>query len=1078
MPFLNTCVSHRSKQAALEQRREELNERKATIQATRAKHVSLQRELQDSLSRSKERLTRLTGLDEKLSEEENYNMPWDQGKEDSYQIAEGYSEEEIIDDDSDIEESAANPGVSVKDKEFRKILEDRTNPWSTPLVRPIQDEATMTAFGSRHRKENLMSFLPCIGIGNGSERLLENILTLMVRDAAALDEETAQLRETNEGTREESSSPCISRSNHRRQALWNTCLDLLQLRRVPNEQNNDSTDKTPCNLTSEDGETRLDPNVSLCPYELAGVCADEFCPYQHVSKQSLVQRERLPLPVLRLLPLERQNQRLAKGVVEEKGKGRKTEFVLEGAHEQEEELALEQPDSEESMDEYEPAELGSENESTHGTLVVTQESSSREKGSFEDWNLDFIQLPKFSGNYNSDASDDEDDAQGIDENDIVTTYLNEVVKWNKNHCTFWWESIDASGTFGQRTDPGRALSMFSWLQSVAGFQVIESPHSHGDDRLVEYIHAVPETPLEYLKWFGRIVDSTRVAVHAGRFDVARALLQLATTVENTENWGSVWKSEGVGFSPHTVVDMLEQIVDSAFIYDDQCQSCFHSAFTCHTALAILSETVRLTHDTSMDNAHNSDVGNTGEVVEWGTVIQLIELSQHPQQSLKSLRVEHEVDIRVADNPVAGLKFELIRASQLNNLGSTNSPFDGDGPKQQQCVRVPSIKTLFGNLFWALSLMDDNSSLTTISVHRLVDEVISPCWSLVKTFLLQAIGDDQRQFDCLRATVMMGYLLLGSLERFVRQVDDGEDSFDSKPTLAAALSSADTTIHRILLEWYKLVDDVPMLELLLCPLFAASAATAAFLRHYATAQHRLEFLIGNGSSRIRNGASGDQSLVANGSIASLSEFLWSQLVHLRFSLPTSTETRHSTDDPRSPKKKRKLFEWDISKSQIEENRTIARCIVDRNIALHHVSLDGDWNLVNLMANHISQEPQTVDSEHGTLKQTVTALQQAILGGEENLAEVRQHKLLEVDLRNRAFVDRQDTKNNRVPPLFPSKPTFPRSILLAGLGLGSGHLSSLHIEECNILKLPAQFGLYFPNLTVSLYLIAYSCDSSSM
>ena len=85
---------------------------------------------------------------------------------------------------------------------------------------------------------------------------------------------------------------------------------------IDTSQNNDQqqqqlTDESKTNNDDDDNNNKndnhVDPNVALCPYELGGVCADPFCPYQHLNNlqdrpiaTSILPREFLPLPELRL----------------------------------------------------------------------------------------------------------------------------------------------------------------------------------------------------------------------------------------------------------------------------------------------------------------------------------------------------------------------------------------------------------------------------------------------------------------------------------------------------------------------------------------------------------------------------------------------------------------------------------------------------------------------------------------------------------------------------------------------------------------------------------------------------------
>jgi hypothetical protein len=115
-----------------------------------------------------------------------------------------------------------------------------------------------------------------------SKRVLKSILDITALDILALD------RIVTDGT-------------HRRQSMWNTCLDVRTLqshgRTCSKSEPHISIDDAP----SENGKSILDPNLPLCPYELSGVCADPDCYYQHFQRRkqgSIVPRELIPLPKL------------------------------------------------------------------------------------------------------------------------------------------------------------------------------------------------------------------------------------------------------------------------------------------------------------------------------------------------------------------------------------------------------------------------------------------------------------------------------------------------------------------------------------------------------------------------------------------------------------------------------------------------------------------------------------------------------------------------------------------------------------------------------------------------------------
>jgi len=72
--------------------------------------------------------------------------------------------------------------------------------------------------------------------------------------------------------------------------IWGTSLDVMTQVKwehlLPSLQR-DILFETP----TVSSESRLDPNVQLCPYELGGTCADDRCPYQHISRPEPFQDE-------------------------------------------------------------------------------------------------------------------------------------------------------------------------------------------------------------------------------------------------------------------------------------------------------------------------------------------------------------------------------------------------------------------------------------------------------------------------------------------------------------------------------------------------------------------------------------------------------------------------------------------------------------------------------------------------------------------------------------------------------------------------------------------------------------------
>jgi hypothetical protein len=811
------------------------------------------------------------------------------------------------------------------------------------------------------------------------------------------------------------------------------------------------------------------------------VCADEYCPYQHIKKEALVQRELLPLPPLRLfphvLPPTNESQRAEAGLKQREDDHDAEKAVGENAEQQpmEPQTSMQEKELEEHPidrthealrssvdvdDNSAMAEPYGERDdkvaAMHSEVIsVDQQDEVDEPATptgdeIDEFMLDFVALPP-AEDVRSDEDSAEDAVESDEDTDIVSTFLDDTVQSKVTASKLWWSQTVAND---QASSPG-PTSVEAWLDEVAGFRV-RVPDSmtnlypfqelERSAKILEYRHSLPHSPLDYIQWFGRLVDASRLAVHAGRFDVGQSLLKLATDRANATArfvhgkevpWGAFLEDQGIEFSPNAGLAVLGRVMEFAFHFDDQPLSCFHTAFSSQISLAIISEAIRYTHDhydkmgVPQDNGTLEQMDST-ELIEWGAVMQLIEACLGSADKVESLAIDFDAKKYGVSNLVSELRNELYRTSDVELTGVVVPEKRG----HHQSKHPFSFDTLVANVVWALRICGDrDGASTSFSMHRIDDGILKPSWSIVKNFFRRSIGSSGRSAECLRATIMMGYIILGSLEAFVRHVPYGGDQFDSNTS--AALNIVDTTIHKVLVEWSDLVADVPMLEMLLSPLFAACISTAVFLRHYSKAQHRLESLLGE--ARESKHGTPKTKLV---SFSKLSELLWSQLVQLRFSLSSSP-------DAPAAKKKRKET-WDMKPSQIQDCKQLASCMERRHVALHHVCLEGDWNLITAM-NHRPLLCTDQDLQHVQgWRSSIARLQQVIF---------RQTKDKELDLAHCPFVHRQDKANGRSAALDPLRSTLPRSILLAGHSL-----TSLNLEGCSLSRLPIAFGLYFPALSV--------------
>lgn len=253
---------------------------------------------------------------------------------------------------------------------------------------------------------------------------------------------------------------------------------------------------------------------------------------------------------------------------------------------------------------------------------------------------------------------------------------------------------------------------------------------------------------------------------------------------------------------------------------------------------------------------------------------------------------------------------------------------------------------------------------------------------------------------------MGSVILACLEKFANELKNEDDSLPA--SLTAALTSMDTTIYRILKDLNRFGSDVQFLELLLSPLFSACVTTASFLRMYSTAQSRLQSILMKSTKETLWPL-----------FPQYSELLWSQLIHLRMSLPTdsiieSDNTNANVTQYKAP-----------SPSFHNETKMFADRIDNLGLQLRHLALIGDWNLCTA-CNSFEEDVRFALSESMYGRKVVPSFT--------------------------ATEDCRLTQQGNLTPL-------PFSLLLCGHSL-----ERLSLRNCNLKCLPASIGHYFRKLKV--------------
>jgi hypothetical protein len=764
---------------------------------------------------------------------------------------------------------------------------------------------------------------------------IEPILLMSVREASALDHlDDAPVHP----------NPDRVVLSHRRELLWNTCLDLLQWRCPDDDdahhEEKDKQDDFPKPKTL----SMLDPNVSLCPYELSGVCADDLCPYQHMDKSSMLPRERLMLPSLNLPPPSRDNNEFDDGRPAET-----SEANTDGKPEPKISVPITSDNQHQDQPEEEKSQ-GSVDDT--GALLLHDDKGDGDNAFGED----FIALPMPP---TEEESAPEDDESVVDNEDlIVSCYLDDATK--ANSVSFWWDDSKVlERNLTNVIHPN--MSVTTWLEKVTGFRML------GSGKASEYLRKDPTTADECITWLGQLVDVMRVSLHAGRRDITRGVCQ---------EWDEPLRV------PDCLKTSLTLIGEIAFSSSSQTSPAFFKAFTVQVSLSVVSQFLR---ETQMKEKMEMIGDMCQRLVE--SVLGNEEFTVTDDEITYSSLVD-------------GLRTELYRSMTLDCDDQDREGFN----------------VLKANISWAMKL----PGIDAFSVHQLDSRVLKPSWSLVSRFLRRSVGQD-RPLACTRAAIIMGYIILRCLERFTQKVNMGNDNLGASMT--AALTTVDSTIYRILLKLSDLISDIPLLELLLSPLYAASVSTGCFLRLYATAQHRLETILGaQGDKRFQVRKQGRENSVP---FARYSELLWSQLCHLRMALPCESPSKDNGE---------KEYPWEPSPIVLESQKALGSRVAEYGIHLRHIRLDGDGTMFRTRRG-------------GTPYSTSLSL--ALLAGSSEES---------VEVNIDGVLAHEPDERTRVPS--PLRSSLPRSIMLAGRAL-----TRLSLVGCRLTSLPASFGLYFPKLDVS-------------
>ena len=882
--------------------------------------------------------------------------------------------------------------TSTSENQNDEQVPDDTLEISIPDIHSNED--LMNEFWKSRADSSFVVFLPCLD----SAGLIQKIMNISALETLCLDMIQPQ-------------------GDHRRESLRKTCLDFFAAAAAAG--GGGSFEKAPITQGVIQAEAAIDPNVPLCPYELAGVCADVYCPYQHMKPRTtpILARERLPLPTLKLpetlLSVDSEMESLPPSPLK---KRRRVEDVsVEAA------APREESDEDDSAVSY-----GSEEATGHIEQDASNGGSNNEQPVTVEWNDDFVSLPPASNTIGeNDSVSSDDDSKGL------TDLLPDVASAQDDKKLWWLTDDDIARMKNfQDASPQLQASFLQWMEVVGGFKVNQT---RAIPTFAIVFNGCPTSPAEKISLVARVVDCVRVSIHAGRFDLTHALCNF---VSATLNGASADNRESdadctIDILLRTVVQHMKTTRDAAFGFNSDQRSTFRCAFEAEVSLSTMATFLNLLHTTEQ----------TDDPVERGADW-LRQWSDTLDEVLGLFHTASPEDTRdLGPQQKEAKPTNRYKRQREYNFLKIVAP-DDDSIVTKKKTPLDYLEVLCGSTRTGLSIVKSSAQAT---VDSLVDDFLTPALSDLRRLAGETSrGDKGAHCDIQSSLYMMGYLLLGCAESACAHAFSlGDLDVDTSATLTAIESCT----HQIVTALTAIASGEPLAELALSPLHALSVSLASTLRRYGKAQHRLESALNSVLAKRRISLYGHVGLML------YSELLWSQLIQLRASLPLQSET---------PSKVKSLSLPDSIESGHE---ALAVSLVRFGVHPNHVTLCGDWNLlkafcVDSEGNVGLKKPHIRKQCHTLLSNIFTTANQSIATTSNDTTESSMQSMLSL---SNLPLSLTPNASKSLPMAWSL--AFPRSALLAGQNL---HL--LVANKCKLKELPVTFGLYFPNLKVCLVPIA--------
>ena len=945
------------KEAALAKKRDLVDlraniiDRQSGLEAAQSQHLVLQAELIESLAMSREKLKRLTMLEDgDVDEEDNNNnnegggvkeiqIDMD-GKQESPGTVQASSNANTLQEKSGEEGTNDNNGDKMKERLFDL-------PMVYDLYRSPNELARYqkSRFGHQcHR--SLYGDLPDLDATQ-----VGDYLTLMLRETYALDQDDGDGNSKNK------------ERSHRRQLLQNTCLDVLLL--VPPDMKNGGRHFGP-GAYSDATPHLFDPSISLCPYELGGICADDLCPYQHTTKATKVlARERLLLPSL-------SSSFLSVEAVADPTPKAKTEIRISGKS-NETKTAVQKSDSNPDIEHQHenhdqglpPPALETLSLANHGDKAGEEEdfimllpdndendspdgkeddnndeSSGTDDGVDESEEEDLIMLPPSgspiydennAGNHNENENVASGDCSSPENSDdefkegLLPLCRTPSTRPKKdpeyefsNASSFWWGGKfptfqdDTEGEMMPKDAKTSTVPILGILNDTFGLVthectktmerkleiknvIVPNGNDSGDNELINELNVL-----------GRLLDASRFALHGGLHDMAITLSQ------ELLGRGLLNDVTLKGFA-----HMLRVQTEVSLFFDGKAisLSCFEVSFATQVGMSILAWSVaayaygKAERKQKVTNHRLADFLEAGCKSCW-------DLLRNPTRSVDENNVFEPLDTNQLEKR---LRNDCFSETSIENTegkdGVVRKGSHYDGIENviiyTATRKVDDLRYL---ILWAQRHLIPHCDQLDAS-EQLLEERLNSIWLVAKKILKEHRQEQNQnesvgtkpiiahpsdwEFQCLKVVILMGYTISGCLSNFAHAVavleptltdGDGDIDIDVEGMRGSKLSDSNLAVWTLLDRAIARVLKEMRKLLVGFPLLDVVLAPL-WACSVASASYLRNY--STAQNRLVECLSGNYRRPVGTSdnpstnVMAYSELLWSQLVQLRMSLPNES-----------------------------------------------------------------------------------------------------------------------------------------------------------------------------------------------